>query len=134
MKAKEYALKELTISQKNHSKMADLHYSELKQQNYLTIKNIRTDQVRNIFRYRTRMARFGENFRGNEDHIVCPLCYKHYDSQTLSFQCEFYKDKMRINCSMTNVNSKNVNLETARVITEMMKLREKFLEEKSCDE
>ena len=38
---------------------------------------------------------------------------------------------MRIDCSMSDVNSENVKIETSRVITEMMKLREKFPEEKS---
>ena len=40
---------------------------------------------------------------------------------------------MNITYNITDVNSENVTLETAKVITEMMRLREKFLEEKSCD-
>ena len=38
---------------------------------------------------------------------------------------------MRIDCSMSDVNSENVKIEASRVITEMMKLREKFPEEKN---
>ena len=131
VKAQEYALKELIKSQGSPSKMENLHYSSLKLQKYM--KNMRIDQVRNIFRYRTNMARFGKNYRGKEDFIMCPLCSKHFDSQELSFQCEFFKDKMNINCNMSDVNSENVSQETAKVITDMMRLREKFLEEKSCD-
>ena len=131
VKAQEYALKELTKSQETHSKMENLHYGSLKPQTYM--KRMRIDQARNIFRHRTNMARFGENYRGKEDFIMCPLCSKHFDSQELSFQCEFFKGKMNINCNMSDINSENVSQETAKVITDMMRLREKFLEEKSCD-
>ena len=68
VKAQEYALKELIRSQETHSKMENLHYSSLKPQKYM--KRLRVDQVRNIFRFRTNMARFGENYRGKEDFIM----------------------------------------------------------------
>ena len=39
------------------------------------------------------MERFGENFRGGQNMVVCPLCMLHLDSQDLSLQCpEVRKD------------------------------------------
>ena len=128
-KAHEYSLNELTKNQQKHSKMEGLYYTEVKPQKYLTMKDVRIDQVRNIFRYRTRMADFGENFRGNQDHKMCPLCFKHYDSQSLSFQCEFYKDKMEININMSDIYRDEISMETVKTMCKMMKLRKKHLME-----
>ena len=127
VKAQEYALKILTAKQQGHSKMDELSYSELKPQKYLTMENASIEHVRNIFRHRVRMSKFGENYRGNSDHVMCPLCGKHFDSQTLSFQCEFYRGKIDIKCNMTDIYSDNVTLDTAKTITKMMKLREEEL-------
>ena len=126
-KAKEYALEQLTLKQQKHSKMEELHYTEIKPQEYLMMKNVGIDQIRNIFRFRVRMAKFGENYRGNEDHVMCPLCHKHFDSQKFSFQCEFFRDKLEIKCNMSDLYSDNVTVETAQTIDKMMKLREEHL-------
>ena len=91
------------------------------------LKNARIDQIRNIFRFRVRMARYGENYRGYEDHVMCPLCNKHFDSQQLSFQCEFFKDKLDIKCDMSDLYRDDITLETAQTIDKMMKLREEHL-------
>ena len=112
-----------------HSKMDNMYYSEMKPQKYLTLENIRIEQVRNIFRYRVRMAPFWGNFKGNKDFEVCPLCGKHADLQSLSFQCEFFKTKVVINCDMSDIHTNNVTLDTARTITEMLKAREVKLRE-----
>ena len=130
IKAKEVALDLLTKKQQRHSKMENLVYTEIKPQKYLTMENIRIEQVRNIFRYRVRMAPLGENFRGGEEHVICPLCHKHKDSQNMSFQCEFLKTKTDIRCDMSDVYSDNITLETARKITEMLRIREEKLKEK----
>ena len=127
VKAQEYALKILTAKQQGHSKMDELSYSELKPQKYLTMENASIEHVRNIFRHRVRMSKFGENYRGNSDHVMCPLCGKHFDSQNLSFQCKFYRGKLDIKCNMTDIYSDNVTLDTAKTITKMMKLREEEL-------
>jgi hypothetical protein len=52
------------------------------------------------------------------------------DSQNMSFQCEFLKTKTDIRCDMSDVYSDNITLETARKITEMLRIREEKLKEK----
>ena len=80
-KAKEYALKILTEKRIKHSKMDNLHYSELRLQTYFKTPGIQTKEVLNLFKWRVGMAPLGENFRGNGCNIMCPLCGLHLDNQ-----------------------------------------------------
>ena len=66
IKAREYALEILTEKQQKHSKMDKLYFSELKQQKYFRLENVKIEEVRNIFRYRVRMAPFWGNYKGNK--------------------------------------------------------------------
>ena len=59
--------------------------------------------------------------------IMCPLCHNHVDSQSLSFQCNYYKDKMKIHSDMKDIDTPDITLETAITVTEMMRLRENEL-------
>ena len=95
-KSKAFALKLLREKQEKHSKMRDLFYEDLVLQDYFKIEGISTKQVQNIFKWRVRMAPLGENFRGNEQFKICPLCFSHLDNQSLIFQCEALKKKMKI--------------------------------------
>ena len=79
------------------------------------------------------MAPFGENFRGNREFVICPLCQKHLDNQSMSFQCEVLKDKMKIECSLTDIHSDSVTIKTAKTVLEMLKIREKILEKKNSE-
>ena len=63
-KAKEVALEDLKSKQKQHSKIGNVPYNELKRQTYFNIRKIGVEEIRNIFRYRVRMAKFGIFFRG----------------------------------------------------------------------
>ena len=126
-KSREYALEQLTQNKRLHTKMSAHYYAELKPQKYLTMKNAKINHIRNIFRFRTRMANFGDNFRQKNYQIMCPLCHNHVDSQSLSFQCNYYKDKMKIHCDMKDIDTPEVTLETAITVTEMMRLRENEL-------
>ena len=73
-KAKIVALANLKKKQAAHSKMRNLEYSKLELQSYLKLPGIKVDMPRNLFKFRTRMAPFGENFRGNQELITCLLC------------------------------------------------------------
>ena len=63
-KAKEVAAETLKQIKETHSKMDNLKYSDLDMQMYLMDDAITTSQARALFRFRTRMARFWENFKG----------------------------------------------------------------------
>ena len=48
-------------------------------QNYLKNGNITVQEAQNLFKYRTKVARFKENFRNNYDETGCLLCLDQLD-------------------------------------------------------
>ena len=70
IKADMFELLRLTEKQGAHSKMDNLYYSNLGIQNYLKMPGITTAEAQNLFRWRVRMAPFGENYRGGQDHVI----------------------------------------------------------------
>ena len=107
-----------------HSKMYNLHYSELGLQTYFKIHGIQTKEVLNLFKWRVGMAPLGENFRGNGCNVMCPLCDVHLDNQPTIFQCAEIKRQMTINCDLDDIYKENVKLETAQKLTEIEEFRE----------
>ena len=127
VKAKEYAVKILTQKQASHSKMDSLHYSEIRRQNYFMQPGLRTEEKRCIFRWRTRMENFGENFREGRTDVPCPLCTNHLDNQALSVQCEVIKKELKSKGNIENVYRDDIKEETVELVTKISKLRKKLL-------
>ena len=75
-RAKQYELTKLLElkEEKANSKMRNLTYSELKIQDYLLLKAINISEAKSLFKFRLRMAPFGENFRGGQKKVLFPLC------------------------------------------------------------
>lgn len=46
--------------------MKNLLYTSFKMQDYLQLKNMNPSQAKAMFKFRVRMAPFGENFRGGQ--------------------------------------------------------------------
>ena len=86
-RAKQFTLEELLIKKATHRKMDNLNYSDLKMQSYFLKEDLNNNQKKTIFKLRTRMELFGENFRCGKARIICPLCGLHWDSQDLCLQC-----------------------------------------------
>ena len=125
-KAREYAFQELMDSverKEGNSKLRKLNYTELKIQNYLKDRSIKLEDTFNIFKYRTHMADFGENFRAGTDIVLCPLCLDHEDSQAKSFECEIIRNKMEVKGSINEVYNGNLTMNTIETIKEINKIR-----------
>ena len=60
----------------NNSIMDRLNYSKLEIQNYFDAKGARI-----LFKYHTRMALYGDNFRQNDTPVSC----QHLDNQVMGF-------------------------------------------------
>ena len=129
IRARELALQILQNKQNSHSKMSNLYYPELKLQDCYKIEGIQTKEVQNLFKWRVKMAPFGENFRGNNLNVVCKLCHSHLDNQSLIFQCEAIRNNMDINCNISDIYCNTIRLETVKKICEIEETREKLLEE-----
>ena len=78
------------------SKLNDLNYTELKMQEYLTLKTMNVTEAKSMFKFRVRMAPFGENYKGGQTLVLCPLCKKHPDNQEESFKCEEIKNVLEV--------------------------------------
>ena len=102
----------------------------MKIQSYLTNPGMKLEQMRNIFKIRTRMAPLGENFRGGKESICCHLCSTHLDNQEMFFKCPALKKKIKAECGMKKIYIENVGVETANIVSRMLKAREEMVEEK----
>ena len=125
-------LKNIAIN-KEHSKMDNLlkTYQCLKMQPYLYSAQITKTEGQELFRFRTRMALFGNNFRNGLNTVECPLCKKanSVDSEGHSLTCETIIDKIpEINMKVIRVDnlySENVYImkETINIFLQIMKIR-----------
>ena len=98
-------------------------------QEYFTLKGVKVEQLTNIFKLRTRMAPFGEKFRGNRESVQCPLCANHLDNQALGFQCPAIRCEKEI-IEVDDVYKETITLEVAEAATKLLERREKLIESK----
>ena len=101
VKARKYELERLQKLQK--SKTENLSYSKLELQEYLELKDMNARQAKILFKFRVRMAPFGENFKGDLYTPLCPLCSAHPDTQEESFTCEKISRMMEVQGSYSDI-------------------------------
>ena len=87
-KVKTAAMTYLNKFKVKHSKMDNLTYKKLAIQPYLTSTKIYPQLAKDVFKWRTRMAKFKVNFRNGSDNIQCPLGCQHEDSQQNILMCQ----------------------------------------------
>ena len=87
-KSHDYEFKRLMEIKSRKSKLKDIRYNELKIQDYLLLEIMNASQAKAIFKFRVRMAPFGENYRGGSPTVLCPFCKLHPDGQPKSFKCK----------------------------------------------
>ena len=73
------------------------------------------------------MEKFGENFRGGQDCVICTLCGSHFDSQEMSFQCQVLKKNIEIDGCMNDLYEDNINIKVVETIERITKYREENL-------
>lgn len=126
-RAQENAFEDLSQMKDGHSKMKNVQYPEIKMQNYMKSYDIKTKEALNLFKFRTRMAEFGENYRAGDDPIMCPLCCEDLDNQSHSFQCKLILKEIEIKGKITEVYSSDISKEMATTITKIVNIRKKLL-------
>ena len=107
--------------------MTKLHYSEIKIQDYFHLPEVKINQKRTIFKWRTHMENFAENYRGREGPSLCPLCETHLDNQETSVRYPEVKKELNINANIKDVFEEDISLKTIETISEVIKLREKVM-------
>ena len=108
------------------SKMKNLFYNELKMQDYLLLKNMNASQAKALFKFRVRMAPFGENFRGGQAMIICPLCKGHPDGQSESFECVQIKKVIDVQGSYMQIFGQNFSRELVKTVQSIYNFREEY--------
>ena len=128
--ARELALVQLNDKKETHKKMMNLSYLDLKMQEYLKDKSLSTLQAKLLFKFRTRMANFWENFKGGQPSKPCPVCKDEEtsDSQLHSFCCKIVAKNLSVDGSYGDIFSSKVNITLARSIENIVKCREQYLE------
>ena len=124
-KAKELALKNLLSKKESHSKLDNITYRELKIQEYFKSDALSIPEKMTIFRCRVRMERFGENFRGGNLAVMCPLCKLHLDNQAMAYQCPAIKKEMEVKGCIEDMYKEEIKLETVRTMTRILEIRQK---------
>ena len=95
-KIKEFTLDLLNDRKFKHTKMDNLVFTELTIQDYLVSEKLSVEQKRIIFLFRTRMADYSENYRGQGPQKPCQICKFHVDSQTHSVNCAAAMKNIRL--------------------------------------
>ena len=108
------------------SKMKNISYSEFKLQEYLELKTMTASQAKAWFKFRVRMAPFGENFRGGENTVPCPLCKLHPDGQAESFHCADMKKLVNIRGQYEDIFNDKATPELIQTVYSLYNFREEY--------
>ena len=79
-----------------------------------------------VYSYRTRMAIYSDNYKGQGDVITCPLCHLHF--QKLSFQCPEVKKNIQIGGKYEKIFDAKISSELAKTVLHISKLRKEYME------
>ena len=130
-KANEYEFRRLMSLKQSHTKLDNLCYTKLEMQEYLKLEKIDKVGAQTLFRYRTRMAAFGENFRGKSGPVPCPLCGNHLDNQLMGFDnCQILRENVKIEGVYKTIFSKDVPSLVVKTLIKIDEERKKLLNNK----
>ena len=118
---------DLLGKKEKHKKMKNLKYTKLEMQGYFKKEDISPSQARIIFKFRTRMAKFSENFKGGKPTKQCPVCTSSTDNQSHSFRCPVIVDNLKISGSLEDVYEETIPNETAITLENIIKFREGYI-------
>ena len=124
-KAKEFEFKRLMKlkKSKNESELKNVKYERLEGQQYLTTLDVR--KAKTVFRFRTKMAQFSGNYKGQGPIELCPLCGSHSDHQEMSFRCPVVRGKMKLAEEYENIFESKISHDLANNLQQIENLRRK---------
>ena len=83
-----------------------------------------------LFKFRTRMAPFVDNFRAGKRGSPCPLCLSHLDSQEESFNCVVLKKVLVIKGNYADIFTNKISEELIQTLYNIYNYRKEFNEGK----
>ena len=106
--------------------MEKLNYKELKTQNYLKDTEITVDEAKNLFRFRTRVARYKDNMKISYLVTACPVCCVQLDTQEHSVQCSGVTDNIKVMGNYQDIFSENISSDIAKTLLKISKFSEDY--------
>ena len=124
--ARNYEFQRFLDIKSTKSKLKNLKYPEFKIQEYLLQKSMNGSRAKALFKFRVRMAPFGENFKGGQPTQQCPLCQKHSDTQEESFNCETMNRLIEIEGCYNDIFGFNFDEKLVKSIQKIYNFREEY--------
>ena len=124
---KEYSLQYLNNQKENHSKMKNLNYPQLKLQNYLKQRDISVQSAKNLFKWRTRVAKFKNNYKHSYLSLACPLCLTHSDTQEHSLECSSVTDSVNVRGDYQDIFMEDIPVDIADTLLKIANIRRDIL-------
>ena len=90
----------------------------------MELETINAQEAKSIFQFRSRMAQFHGNYKGNIPTKICPLCSSHPDTQEWSFKCLEIKKNIDIKGNYDDIIEGKINKNLAKTIHSIIKFRE----------
>ena len=125
-----HQFQELNKEKMKSSKIKNVNYTSVKTQEYLKSDTLTDEAITNVFKYRTHMLEFDENYKSRSDSTkLCSLCKSHPDSQDSMEDCVYLKAHFRNLHKLKNLYEENFEDEAAEMLTKVLALRSKSLGE-----
>ena len=83
-------------------------------------------QARAMFKFRVRMASFGQNFKGGQAFIKCPFCDNHVDGQEESWNFPKMKQIMDIQGDYIDIFGNTFSQEVIKTVQNLYTFREEY--------
>ena len=127
-KAREYAFEKFLQKKKTHSKMKRLKYQKLIIQTYLLSKSLTIYEKKMIMKWRVFMEKFGQNFRGGRELVLCPLCRQHRDGEEESFNsCSETRKHVDIRGTFNEIFAEDISKKTVMTMTRILTFRDNIM-------
>ena len=79
------------------------------------------------------MANYGENYRAGHDHVICPLCSLHIDSQFLCLECPVIKSEIGSKYNIDDLYSNQISSKTVKILQQVNRIREEKMDMDNID-
>ena len=80
VKVRVFTFNEMMKTKSNSMKLKKTTYRSLKTQEYLVASEVSDETIIEVLKYRTHMLDFNENFKGEDETRIDPICKPHPDS------------------------------------------------------
>ena len=130
----------LSNLKRKHSKLDNINFNELKPQKYLFDSRLNLDEMKLLFKLRTRMFDCKENFKNkykNDSFLYCQLCLIASDNQNHLLNCFVLKNSIPELKNNKNIKYNHLfgtndeQVECVKLIDKVIKTRNILLEKLS---